>query len=140
MELHVHLDGMVDGEILLAVAQARNMSLPGVGVPTSVDEVDKLVNSKSAFERFDVVNDIMGGNVGASYMVGVWLAKRQSSLNVSYSEVRYDPRRMSKSSYSNETIEMEDAVHALSRGISDGLKDLKGVEIFTLLVAMRGQR
>ena len=38
VELHVHLDGSVDSTLLLELCQLRNLSLPGVGVPTSTAE------------------------------------------------------------------------------------------------------
>ena len=70
VELHVHLDGSVTSELLLEIAQLRNLSLPGIGVPTSTSEIDKVVKSKSAFARFDVVNNIMGGSVEGLHHVG----------------------------------------------------------------------
>ena len=79
----------VDGALLLEVARLRNLSLPGIGVPSTVHEVDRLVKSKSAFARFDIVNNIMGGDVRALRHVGEWFAARQASLNVSILEGGY---------------------------------------------------
>ena len=42
-QLHVHLDGAVTAETLFEVAQSRNLSLPVVGHPKSVRDVELLV-------------------------------------------------------------------------------------------------
>ena len=34
-DLHVHLDGSIEPDTLLTIARQRNLSIPGVGVPSS---------------------------------------------------------------------------------------------------------
>jgi adenosine deaminase len=138
VELHVHLDGAVDSSLLLEIAVLRNLSLPGVGVPTSTREIDKVVKSASAFARFDIVNNILGGDVRALQRVGEWFAARQASLNASYTEVRYDPRRAAASSYDNSSLSLADAIGAFSEGLRRGAAAHR-IEVYSLLCAMRGE-
>ena len=137
VELHVHLDGTLDSNILFEVASLRNLSLPEIGVPRSAAEVDKVVKSKSAFARFDVVNNIIGGNALALQRVGEWFAARQAALNATYTEVRYDPFRAAVSAYDNSSLPLADAIGALSEGLRIGAA-AHGIEVFSLLCAMRG--
>ena len=139
VELHVHLDGAVDSELLADIAALRNLTVPGTSTtPPSASDLDKLVRSKSSFERFDVINDIIGGSVEAAYAVGVWFAERQGRMNVAYSELRYDPLRMSRSSYENSTADMNVIVESLTGGLTNGAKS-HGNTVHTILCAMRDQ-
>jgi len=138
VELHLHLDGTVNASLLFELATMRNLSLPGVGVPSDVSDVDRLVKKSSAFERFDVINNIMGGDPRAAYVVGKRIAERQASWNVSYTEIRYDPRRMAQSRYDNSTVPMDAIVRSMSQGLRDGSLENK-ISVFSILVAMRGQ-
>ena len=100
--------------------------------------VDKVIKTASAFARFDVINNIMGGNVKALTHVGKWFAARQASLNASYTEVRYDPRRVATSSFDNSSLPFAEAIAALSEGLRLG-SEAHGVRVYSLLCAMRGQ-
>lgn len=137
-ELHVHLDGAMDSGLLLDVARTRNLSLPGVGVPKTIRDIDRVVDAASAFARFDVINNIIGGSREALQRLGVIFAARQAALNVSYTEVRYDPRRAARSSYDNSTLPMAEAIAAFSDGLRAGSL-AHGVAVYSLLCAMRGE-
>ena len=138
VELHLHLDGAVDSDLLLEVAQMRSLKLPGIGIPTTAAQIESLVDASSTFKRFDVVNNIMGGSLEAAVLVGERMAQRQAKLGVVYTELRYDPRRMAQSSYDNSSLPMELVVDAVSAGMKMG-SEKHGVQVYTLLVAMRGE-
>ncbi len=83
VELHLHLDGAADRELLFNVSRLRNLSLPGIGIPKSVKDIDRIVDSKSAFERFDVINNILGGCEKAAFYIGQQMSYRQKMLGTS---------------------------------------------------------
>ena len=112
----MHFDGAVDSELLTDITALRNLTVPGTSTtPPSASDLDKLVRSKSSFERFDDTNDIIGGSVEAAYAVGVWFAERQGRMNVTYYELQYDPLRMSRSSHENSMADMNVIVESLTR-------------------------
>lgn len=99
VELHIHLDGSLDPETLLVIARRRNLSLPLAGggprVPRSAAEIaDLLAATTPAWRRFDVVNDIVGGDAAAVRFAAEAFADRQRASEVRYTEVRYDPVRL----------------------------------------------
>ena len=160
-QLHVHLDGAVSAQTLFEIAQSRNLSLPLVGRPKSVRAVELLIaanvsyfsfarrrgsrNSRFSFQfgfkAFDVVNNIIGGDESALEAAAFAFVKTQADQNVTYVEVRYDPSRAARSSYvtGNVSISLEDAVHAIQRGLARGLELSPPVSAYQLLCAMRDQ-
>ena len=138
VELHVHLDGSVAPETLFEAAVRRNLSLPGVGVPKSVADIWTVLHSAQSWHRFDVVNDIIGGDVTALHDVAVAFVAGQAAAQVEYTEVRYDPVRAAFSHYANVSISQEAAVAAVSAGLRAG-SETHGVRVYSLLCAMRGQ-
>ena len=87
-----------------------------------------------------MVNNIIGGDEAALEAAALAFVKTQSEQNVSYVEVRYDPKRAARSSYAgNVTIPLDSAVRAIQRGLARGLELSPPVEAHQLLCAMRDQ-
>ena len=131
VELHVHLDGALATETLLVIAQRRNLSLPLAGggrprVPRSAAEIaDLLAATTPAWHRFDVVNDIVGGDAAAVRFAAEAFADRQRASEVRYTEVRYDPVRLRSSAYAPGDALTGDAVVA---AVAAGLRARPDVE------------
>eukprot|EP00040_Diaphanoeca_grandis_P000101 m.272394 g.272394 ORF g.272394 m.272394 type:complete len:368 (-) comp101056_c0_seq1:59-1162(-) len=144
VELHIHLDGSITVQTLLEIAQFRNMGLPPQGkVPTTVEEITFLLNSVQPFARFDIINNIVGGNTTTLGLVAEHFVDRQAASGVIYTEVRYDPVRMAVTEYniSNANITVEEAVIAITAGLQRGLNKSgrQDMQVFQLLCAMRGK-
>jgi len=113
--------------------------LPGIGVPTSVAEVAAFLATVSpTWHKFDVVNDIIGGNVTTIREVATAFVEFQALSGVAYTEVRYDPVRLAHSSYANTTISEDAVVEAVQEGLAKGAREY-GVAVYQLLCAMRGK-
>mmetsp|Transcript_26264 Transcript_26264/g.36593 ORF Transcript_26264/g.36593 Transcript_26264/m.36593 type:complete len:348 (-) Transcript_26264:219-1262(-) len=139
VELHIHLDGSVSVETLFEVAQSRKVDIPGVGVPKSPSDIwIALKNVTSIWQRFDVVNNIIGGDPGSLTRIAEAFVARQAAQGVAYTEVRYDPVRMATSDYTGLKIDEEQAVAAITDGLQKGAHR-HGVSVFSLLCAMRGK-
>ena len=139
VELHIHLDGAISAEELLHAARQRNLSLPGIGQPSSVDDILKVLSGQHpSWHRFDIVNNIVGGDVATLSRVAEAFVARQALNGVAYTEVRYDPMRMARSAYANTSLRPEAAVAAIPAGLAAGTARY-GVRAFSLLCAMRGQ-
>jgi adenosine deaminase len=134
IELHVHLDGSISPQTLLDVSQARNLSLPLVGYPKTVSDIQRLLSSKQPFERFDVINDIVGGDSKALEHVAEQFVAFQVANGVIYTEVRYDPVRMARSAYTpkNKTMSPSDAVTSIQAGLQRGMAGTPTKEPVTL--------
>ncbi len=138
-ELHVHLDGAIPATTLLRVAQRRELQLPVVGIPTSVDDIYAALHSLGeAWQWFDLVNDVIGGDAPTLTEVAAEFVARQAAEGIAYTEVRYDPVRAARSAYANVTITREAAVAAVAAGLKAG-SEAHAVEAHQLLCAMRGE-
>lgn len=139
VELHVHLDGSIDLDALYEICRARNLELPGgIGRPTSSADVERYLSTHPGWHRFDVVNDIIGGNVTTIRSAAVAFVSFQARSGVLYTEVRYDPVRLATSSLANCSISEEAAVQAVQEGLAEGAARY-GVSVYQLLCAMRGR-
>ncbi|KAL1519154.1 hypothetical protein AB1Y20_003414 [Prymnesium parvum] len=138
-ELHCHLDGSIPVKTLLNVSQRRKLHLPGLpGVPSSEEDIWVALNSISpVWRKFDLVNDIIGGDEQILFEMGLEFAARQAASNILYTEVRYDPVRAAVSRLGNTSINVENAVQAIEAGLREG-STRHGVEVYQLLCAMRG--
>jgi adenosine deaminase len=139
VELHIHLDGSIAPSTLLEVSIARNLSLPLIGHPKNVADINKLLASKQPFERFDVINDIVGGDEQTLQTAAERFVEFQARNGVKYTEMRYDPVRMARSQYAEQNMSAAAAVDAIHAGLLRGMENHPGVVIFQLLCAMRGQ-
>jgi len=140
VELHIHLDGSISVQTLFQACLARNISLPlGIGRPRSIDDVQRYLDSATiAWHKFDIVNDIIGGDPISIRQVAREFGLSQADAGAIYTEVRYDPDRMARSGLLNVTISMEEAVKAVENGLMDAAKE-RNVYLYQLLSAMRGQ-
>ena len=137
VELHVHLDGSMDFETLLAICKARGAELPGIGMPNSTHDIQRFMNTFSGWHRFDAVNSIIGGSESSIKMAAEAFVKFQAQSGVVYTEVRYDPVRLARSSLDNSSIAEEQAVKAVQDGLAAGSAK-HGVVAYQILCAMRG--
>jgi adenosine deaminase len=139
VELHVHLDGSIPPSTLLQYARRRQLVLPGIDrVPSSVDDIWKALNSTGVvWKRFDLVNEVIGGDEDTLSQIAKSFVAQQARNNITYTEVRWDPVRGSVSRLANASITVTQAVRALQRGLQAGCKE-HGVEAYQLLCAMRG--
>lgn len=139
-ELHVHLDGAIPIETLLRVSRMRNISLPGVGVPSTVADVWKAFHSISPiWHWFDLVNGVIGGDEATLKEIATEFVARQAAEGITYTEVRYDPVRVAASAYDSKAVIGEArAVAAIRAGLRAG-SEAHGVEVHQLLCAMRGR-
>ena len=139
VELHVHLDGAIPPATLLRIAQRRQLRLPVVGIPRTVADVwTSLRSITPVWHWFDLVNNVIGGDVATLHEVAAEFVGQQAAAGVAYTEVRYDPVRVAYSNYSLTRITQEAAVAAIRAGLADG-SQRHGVEVHQLLCAMRGQ-
>ncbi|CAJ1403818.1 unnamed protein product [Effrenium voratum] len=138
VELHVHLDGSIEPAELFAIAKARNLSLPDIGVPGSAADLERFVAKYRSWHRFDAVNEILGGDASAVEMAAAAFVGFQAKSQVRYTEVRYDPVRLSRSSLANASISEEEVVRAVQRGLASGARRHQ-VEVYQILCAMRGK-
>ena len=140
VELHCHLDGSIPPSTLLRISQQRSLALPGLGgrVPESTNDIWTALRSMGAVWRwFDLVNEIIGGDEATLADIAEEFVHRQAAENISYTEVRWDPVRPSRSSLANASIPVASAVRAVALGLRRG-SEARGVEVYQLLCAMRG--
>lgn len=140
VELHVHLDGSVDFDHLYSVCHARGIGLNGSKVlPSSPADVQRfLLNIQPVWHRFDVVNDIVGGDVAIIRSTAEAFVAFQARSGVKYTEVRYDPVRLTHSSLANVSITEDAVVEAVQAGLVAGAAK-HGVAVYQILCAMRGK-
>ena len=136
VELHVHLDGSIDSEDLFTIRKARNLTLP-TGLPQNISDVQHYVEGFSGWHRFDAVNEIIGGDVASIRQAAEAFVDFQAKSGVKYTEVRYDPVRLSRSRLGNVSISEEDAVKAVQEGLMIGSRRHK-IHVYQILCAMRG--
>lgn len=136
VELHVHLDGSIDSEDLFEICKARNLTLP-TGLPQNTSDVQHYVEGFSGWHRFDAVNEIIGGDVASIRKAAEAFVDFQAKSGVQYTEVRYDPVRLSRSRLGNVSISEEDAVKAVQEGLMIGSRRHK-IHVYQILCAMRG--
>ena len=136
VELHVHLDGSIDSEDLFTICKARNLTLP-TGLPQNISDVQHYVEGFSGWHRFDAVNEIIGGDVASIRQAAEAFVDFQAKSGVKYTEVRYDPVRLSRSRLGNVSISEEDAVKAVQEGLMIGSRRHK-IHVYQILCAMRG--
>jgi len=136
VELHVHLDGSIDSEDLFKICKARNLTLP-TGLPQNTSDVQHYVEGFSGWHRFDAVNEIIGGDVASIRKAAEAFVDFQAKSGVQYTEVRYDPVRLSRSRLGNVSISEEDAVKAVQEGLMIGSRRHK-IHVYQILCAMRG--
>lgn len=135
----MHLDGSIDLEDLYAICRARQLQLPdGIGLPESAADVKRLLDLRPGWHRFDVVNDIIGGDVETIRRAAEAFVGFQAHSCVGYTEVRYDPVRLARSALANASVTEEAAVRAVQEGLAAGATKY-GVAAYQLLCAMRGQ-
>ena len=138
VELHVHLDGAIDSDVLFEICQARDLHLPSIGVPRNASDVERFVDKSSAWHRFDAINEIIGGDVSSIKLAAESFVAFQAKSGVQYTEVRYDPVRLSKSQLQNISITEEEVVRAVQEGLAIG-SARHGVSVYQILCAMRGK-
>jgi len=131
------LDGSVGLEELLRVCHARGVKLGG-RAPNSTGDVQAFIAQHPGWHRFDVVNDIIGGDAATLRYVSEAFVGFQARCGVAYTEVRYDPIRLARSSLLNVSISEEDAVRAVQEGLSAGAAH-HNVSVHQILCAMRGK-
>lgn len=140
VELHVHLDGSVNVDTLYRICRSRKLVLPGTSsVPRSARDLETyLARVLPTWHRFDIVNDIIGGDAPTIRAVAEAFVGFQAKSGVAYTEVRYDPTRLARSAFTNSTLTEEETVKAVEEGLALGAKKY-GVSAYQLLCAMRGQ-
>eukprot|EP00929_Paragymnodinium_shiwhaense_P113586 TRINITY_DN81872_c0_g1_i1.p1 TRINITY_DN81872_c0_g1~~TRINITY_DN81872_c0_g1_i1.p1 ORF type:complete len:357 (-),score=49.00 TRINITY_DN81872_c0_g1_i1:131-1201(-) len=140
VELHVHLDGSISTELLFETCQKRKLTLPGSEKPpSSVEEVAGYLRSITPnWHRFDVVNDIVGGDAESIRSAARAFAAMQARSGVGYTEVRYDPYRLARSGLANTSLSEQETVQAVQDGLAEGCR-VHGIAIYQLLSAMRGK-
>ena len=137
IELHVHLDGSIGLETLFDVSKARGLQLPGIGTPRSPQDIERFISTYEGWHRFDAVNSIIGGSTSSITQAAEAFVQFQATSGVQYTEVRYDPVRLSRSSLHNSSIAQEEAVRAVQAGLAAGSAK-HGVVVYQILCAMRG--
>jgi len=139
-ELHVHLDGAIPVDVLWKVCLWRRIELePGAGLPASPAAVlDHLFQQPQPWQRFDIVNDIIGGSAAVIQNVSEEFVAFQARSGVMYTEVRYDPIRLARSKFARSELSLEEAVHAVQQGLAAGAARHR-VAAYQILCAMRGK-
>jgi len=146
VELHVHLDGSMESDTLFEIATARNLSLPLPGgeprIPSSADEIEALLAATTpSWHKFDIVNDIVGGDSGAIALAASAFVERQVKSLVRYTEVRYDPVRLQRTSYASGSppdLTGDEVVKAVALGLRTAMARHEGIVVNQILCAMRG--
>lgn len=139
VELHVHLDGSISVLELYRICLARNLSLPeGIGIPQSPNDVQRYLDTAASWHKFDIVNNIIGGDAMILQRVAKAFGISQANSGVVYTEVRYDPDRIANSQLLNVSITKEEAVSAIEEGLAQAAAET-GVFLYQILSAIRGQ-
>ena len=135
----------MESDCLFSIAVRRNLTLPLAGgdrVPTSALEIEALLASTTpAWHRFDVVNDILGGDAASIAFAAAAFVERQRTSEVRYTEVRYDPVRLEHSAYApaGPRLSSDAVVAAVAPGLRNGMiARADGIVVNQLLCAMRG--
>ena len=127
----------MDSVDLFKICKARGLKLPGVGLPQSALDVEHFVEGFRSWHRFDAVNEILGGDAESIRLAAEAFVAFQAKSGVQYTEVRYDPVRLSHSKLANVSISEEAAVRAVQDGLRVGSVRHK-VVVYQILCAMRG--
>eukprot|EP00427_Karlodinium_veneficum_P031348 CAMPEP_0169182926 /NCGR_PEP_ID=MMETSP1016-20121227/349_1 /TAXON_ID=342587 /ORGANISM="Karlodinium micrum, Strain CCMP2283" /LENGTH=352 /DNA_ID=CAMNT_0009258247 /DNA_START=67 /DNA_END=1125 /DNA_ORIENTATION=+ len=139
VELHVHLDGSIDAGELFTIAQRRGLHLKDERGPinSSAELEEYLLDIQPPWHRFDVINDIIGGDVKTIRKVAEDFVAHQARSGVVYTEVRYDPVRLAHSSLAETNITESEAVEAVRDGLAAGAEKYS-LHVYQILCAMRG--
>ncbi|CAE8636182.1 unnamed protein product, partial [Polarella glacialis] len=101
--------------------------------------VSELLKRTPPWQRFDLVNEVIGGSSEVAALVAERFVDFQADNGVFYTEVRYDPVRLARSGLANSSISQLEVVQAVQRGLVAGMQRHGGMQVHQLLCAMRGQ-
>ena len=108
-------------------------------LPSSPSDLQRyLLNIEPVWHRFDVVNDIVGGDAATVRSMAEAFVASQARSGVRYTEVRYDPVRLTRSGLANVSIAEDAVVEAVQAGLAAGAAK-HGVAVYQILCAMRGK-
>lgn len=132
-ELHLHLDGAIEPELLFALAKERGLKLPADSPedlrPFVVyDPACRSVNEY--LEKFELPTQILQDGE-ALERVALELGRRLVSQGYGYAEVRFAPQI-----HTRKGLSQRDAVLAVERGLKAALKEAPSLGLGLILCAM----
>lgn len=132
VDLHRHLEGSIEPEVLVAVAQKHGIKLPSYDVETLrpliqitpedktlIDFLKKFDVIGGVFKDKEVISDLTYGAIGDA-----------NKDNVKYLEFRYSPQYMAKA----HNLDVEDVVKGVFDGVQRAAKDYDTKVNLTLII------
>ncbi len=131
-DIHRHLEGSIEPEVLIAVAKKHNIPLPSYNVEelrphiqitpqdkTLLDFLKKFDPIGRVFKSKEVIADLTYGSIQDAHQD-----------NVKYLEFRYSPQYMAKA----HNLDLEDVVKGVFEGVQKAAKDFDTKVNLTLIV------
>ena len=161
VELHVHLDGAFDTELLYNAAKTRIAELPErisrrCAACADVHAFEALVTCprterslQAMLDRFDVFLPIVQGQIELLEQLAYAFVHRQADMHVLYTEVRYSPHLLTAEAAtygggdgaSAPPIQIVEAaaatvIDAVTRGLRRGVRECPNVEVNQIICCL----
>ena len=134
-DIHLHLDGSLSPEAVIAVAQKENIKLPTYSKEELVSYLQAPEDCPSLNEllkRFDIPNLVLQSKFGLSYCT-LDLLKRISDDGVKYAEIRMAPQLSTAKGLSQEEV-----IQTMVEALKEGEKKF-GIKSNLIVCMMRGE-
>ncbi|XP_054718486.1 adenosine deaminase-like [Uloborus diversus] len=142
VELHVHLDGSIRISTIWDLAKKKGVDLGYSSVEELADALSiKTPTTLADFLKpFDIILPLIAGDEDAIERMAYEFCQDSADQGVLYSEVRYSPHLWMNSPSLNDgpTLDPEQVVRAVNRGLSRGSNDFK-IKIRSILACFRGR-
>lgn len=132
VDLHRHLEGSIEPEVLISVAQKHNIPLPSYNVDELRPHIQITPNDKTLLDflkKFDVIGGVFKDKEVISDLTHGAIADAHKD-NVKYLEFRFSPQYMAKA----HNLDVEDVLKGVFDGVQRGANDFDTKVNLTLIV------